>query len=119
MSCPYNKNPDSKYSRAYLIVVHLGLGLALATFVALFFGFFVMLLWNYVVPAVFLLQPITYGQAVALLVLARLLVGGLSKHGHKFRDSHHRNGEARRDYDEWWQEVGKQSFEEFTQKKGD
>ncbi len=39
-------------------------------------GVAVMLLWNALVPAIFGTAPITWLQAVGLLVLARLLVGG-------------------------------------------
>ena len=39
-------------------------------------GVAVMLLWNALVPAIFGTAPISWLQAVGLLVLARLLVGG-------------------------------------------
>jgi hypothetical protein len=41
------------------------------------FSWAVMLLWNYVVPPVFHGAAIGYGQAFALLVLCRILFGGL------------------------------------------
>jgi hypothetical protein len=50
------------------VLVFLGLALAV-------FGYAVMALWNAVLPQVTGLHPIGYGQAVALLVLARLLFG--------------------------------------------
>lgn len=42
-------------------------------------GFVVMRLWNWVVPPVFSLHAISYGQALALLVLARILFGGFRR----------------------------------------
>lgn len=42
------------------------------------FGEIVMHLWNWLMPAVFGLKLITFWQAIGLLVLARVLVGGLS-----------------------------------------
>lgn len=41
------------------------------------FGFIVMSLWNWLVPAVFGGPAITFWQAFGLLILSRILVGGL------------------------------------------
>jgi len=41
------------------------------------FGLVVMLLWNAILPAVLEVGTITYWQAVGLLVLCRILFGGL------------------------------------------
>lgn len=49
---------------------------AVAAFITVF-SWAVMQLWNYVVPAVFHGPVIGYGQALALLVLCRILFGGL------------------------------------------
>ena len=43
------------------------------------FGFGVMSLWNWLVPAVFGGKLITFWQALGMLVLSRILVGGLSR----------------------------------------
>lgn len=40
------------------------------------FGWVVMLLWNWLVPAVFAGHTITFWQALGLLVLAKILFGG-------------------------------------------
>ncbi len=106
----------SKHSRAYLLVVHLGFGLLLAGSLALIFGYITMLLWNAVLPAVAPLRSMTYWQSVGLLVLTRILVGGLGHGGHGSAKGH-RHGEAWRKYDEWWKEVGEQSFDEFSNTK--
>ena len=47
-------------------------------------GLVVMALWNWLVPALFGGRAIDFWQALGLLVLARLLVGGLRRghHGH-------------------------------------
>jgi hypothetical protein len=95
------------------LFVHLGFGVLLAVSLALVFGYVVMLLWNTVLPAITLFRAITYWQSVCLLVLARILVGGLGHGSHK-RAKSHRHGEAWRKYDEWWKEVGQQSFDEFS-----
>jgi len=45
-------------------------------------GFLVMLLWNWVIPAVFASgRPIDYLHALGLLVLSRILFGGFRGHG--------------------------------------
>ena len=44
-------------------------------------GWLVMSLWNWLVPPLFRGPPIGYLQALGLLVLARLLVGGLRGRG--------------------------------------
>ena len=43
------------------------------------FGFGVMSLWNWLVPALFGGKLITFWQALGLLVLSRILVGGVSR----------------------------------------
>ncbi len=43
------------------------------------FGFGVMSLWNWLVPALFGGRLISFGQALGLLVLSRILVGGFSR----------------------------------------
>lgn len=45
------------------------------------FGWVTMQLWNYVVPGVFGGKAITFGQAVALLVLSKILFGGFGRRG--------------------------------------
>jgi hypothetical protein len=50
------------------------------------FVFGVMSLWNWLVPALFGGKLITYWQALGILVLSRILVGGLGGHrggGHR------------------------------------
>ena len=58
-------------------------GVAIAVAVVLFiavFGWVVMLLWNYLVPPLFHGPEIGYWQAFALLLLSRILFGGLRGH---------------------------------------
>ena len=59
------------------------------------FGFVVMSLWNWLAPAVFGGRAITFWQAFGLLILARILVGGLG--GGHGDDKHWR----RRMMDRW------------------
>ena len=48
----------------------------IATVMAALFGVVVMSLWNWLVPAVFGGRTITYWQALGVLILTRILVGG-------------------------------------------
>ena len=109
----YEPERLSTHSRTYLLVVHLGFGVLLAASLALIFGYVVMLLWNAVLPAIAPVHTITYWQSVGLLVLARILVGGFGRGTHATAKNH-RHGGAWRKYDEWWKEVGQQSFDEFS-----
>ena len=45
------------------------------------FGFVISALWNWLMPAIFGLREITFWQALGLLVLARILVGGFGGGG--------------------------------------
>ncbi len=54
------------------------------------FGATVMHLWNWLMPALFGLRTITFWQGLGLLVLARILVGGVGgggggRHGRRHR----------------------------------
>jgi hypothetical protein len=44
-------------------------------------GGIVMLLWNWLLPALFGWRLITFWQALGILVLSRVLFGGLGRHG--------------------------------------
>lgn len=46
-----------------------------------FFGWIVMLLWNAILPAVLGVKALTFWQGLGLLVLCRLLFGGLGSRG--------------------------------------
>ncbi|MDR2693786.1 MAG: hypothetical protein LBB74_06180 [Chitinispirillales bacterium] len=69
-----------------------GIGIVVAMCAA--FGAGVMLLWNALMPQIFELPQVGYLQSVGLLVLARLLFGGIDhRHPahHMHREMHHGN----------------------------
>ncbi|MGA3040094.1 MAG: hypothetical protein ABSF54_04800 [Bryobacteraceae bacterium] len=72
------------------------------------FGFIVMSLWNWLAPAVFNVRTITFWQALGLLVLSRILVGGLGG-GHG--DDKHR----RRSMMDRWEQMTPEEREAFRQ----
>lgn len=71
-------------SRRSRIAARIGIGIVIVTIVCLVFGWAVMWLWNTVLPDLLGVRAITYGQAIGLLVLCRLLFGGM----HPFRKPH-------------------------------
>ncbi len=61
--------------------------------IALFFvlGYVVMALWNWLMPSIFGLHTITYWQAYGLLILSKILFGGI-------RGGRGRCGDGRKDW---------------------
>lgn len=137
----------SNMKKPYRVIIHIIFGLAIATFFALIFGYFVQLLWSLTVVPIFNITPITYLQGAGLVLLSRLLFGGLGpKHGKGFRGHrfHKRctgNGDEQLSqpsllevdpekgldpaikyhYNEFWKKEGKQAFKDYLadQKNGD
>lgn len=84
-------------------------GLKLAVFAAVAVGVVsavVMGLWNWVMPTAFGLPAITLGQALGLLVLSRLLMGGLG--GGMGRRMHWRHRMRER-----WEQMTPEQREQF------
>ena len=118
-------------------------GVALAVIFAFVFGYFVMLLWNWLMPEIFGLGTITFWQSAGIILLIRLVFGNFkhpSHHKPKHPDfgSHHhfagghffKNKKIKEKFDEFtnskqdwkhyhefWEEEGKQSFKEYADKK--
>jgi hypothetical protein len=104
-------------------------GLAIAALAALFFGWFVQQLWNWLMPTLFKLPTVTFWQAAGLVLLSRIFVG----HGGGHRGRHKGWKKCRRGrcggrdkssafapggdlhnwehFDDWWKEAGEASFE--------
>jgi hypothetical protein len=95
---------DKRLRRILKVVLLVPVGLA----VVAVFGFIVMTLWNWLAPAIFGAHTVTFWQALGLLVLARILVGGLSG-GH----GDHKHG--RRRMLESWEKMTPEEREKFRQ----
>ena len=78
------------------------LGIVIFIGISLLFGFFVMLLWNWLMPDIFNLPVIGYWQAWGLVVLAHLLFKG----GHRHRWAYGHHGTER------WKEKFRHHFRE-------
>jgi hypothetical protein len=113
------------------------IGIIGAAAFAFVFGYFVMLLWNWLMPALFGLALINFWKAVGIVFLARMIFGGFG-HGHKHRSdrrNHHRDfekyhhfsdrccGKKRAKfsrwnyYEEFWKSEGEDAFNKFIEKK--
>jgi hypothetical protein len=72
------------------------------------FGEVVMHLWNWLVPGLFGWHAITFWQALGLLVLCRILVGGMGGGGGR--------GSRRRRAKEQWESLTPEEREAFRQR---
>ena len=101
---------------------------------ALLFGYVVMLLWNWLMPAIFGLGIITFWQAVGVVILAKLLFGGFggssgsggrsrkNKFGKRFesrwKERCAENGISEwKLYDQYWEEEGKAAYDAYVEKR--
>jgi hypothetical protein len=102
-----------KYWPLFIPVVLAGFGVFI--FIG---GEIVKSLWNWLVPPLFGLPLISFWQALALLVLCRILFGGFGMGGGG-RQSHYRGSMADRMADrfaERWQNMSPEERERFRQR---
>lgn len=108
------------------------LGALAAAGFAFLFGYFVMLLWNWLMPAIFDLTTITFWQAAGIVLLARLIFGGF-KHGpnhsnpkpprKKFFDhwkdqsSKHTKCRDWRHFDDFWWDEGERAYNDYMERR--
>jgi hypothetical protein len=96
------------------ILIQISLGLILSGFFGLGFGFFVMLLWNGLLPDIWGWKEITYWQGVGLVILSRLLFGS---HGyHKAANTPKAEEQGDQYYEQWWEKEGVGSVERYSKK---
>jgi hypothetical protein len=114
----------------FRVVAAVIMGVIIATAVSLITAVFVMLLWNWVIPAIFGLGVIGYWKAFGLSLLVKLLIGGLAKHFPpgpvarrlpKYCKDHRFDrycGDKRFDdvYEDWWEAEGSKGFEDYLKK---
>jgi MFS family permease len=96
---------------------------------ALAFGWLVMLLWNWLMPAIFNIGVITYWQAFGIVILAKLLFGAIAgprggPHRNPWGGNPFERGRGPRHgrddwrwYREFWEQEGRPAFERFVEKK--
>ena len=131
----------SRPRRAVRIFMVAVAGVVFATGFALLFGWLVMLLWNWLMPMLFGLKPLSYWQAFGITILSKILFSGVhpphrspkdhTRHRERF---HHwmcggdtplrdeRNDwfshEEMRHYRTFWKEEGEAAFKDYLRKRG-
>jgi hypothetical protein len=75
-------------------------GIVLAAVLALLFGLLVMVLWNWIMPEVFGLNPLTYWQSWGIVLLAHIL----------FKAGGHRDHDHHRTKDDTWKQRFRDRF---------
>jgi hypothetical protein len=92
--------------------------LAALAFAALF-SFALMMLWNWLLPAIAGLPEITFLQALGLLALSRILFGGLGGMGRVFTGRAMRSvGDHANSFREKWGKMSDEERQEFIGKYG-
>jgi hypothetical protein len=77
------------------------------------FGAITMLLWNWLMPCIFGLTAISFWQALGLLALGRILLGGIGIGGkHRMGMNKHRNPIRER-----WMKMTPEERKEFVKKR--
>jgi hypothetical protein len=125
---------ESRAGKVLKIIGMVFIGVIVAVLFALVFGFVVKWLWNFLMPDLFGLARITYLQAFAMIVLAKLLFGAFGSHrpGHphrpprRFEKWHDRFSchppepwdikDDRNSFSRFWQEEGKEAFETYIKR---
>lgn len=74
------------------IIKMLFAGVTIAALFAFIFGKLVQFLWNVTIADIFNLQDISYWQAVGILLLSRILVGGMGQCKNGNGDHWHKHG---------------------------
>jgi hypothetical protein len=107
------------------------LGVIGAAVFALVFGWFVMLLWNWLMPVIFHLGEITFWQAFGIIILAKLIFGTMGlggRHGHgrkhgpwgkhgPWNEGWEGGKDRWRYYREFWDQEGKKAFNDFVERR--
>lgn len=90
---------------------------------AILFGYVIMWLWNWLMPMIFGLTPLTFWQAVGVFILAKILLGGCGGFGDSGKSSSksnkcNSNGKGSfskwKYYDDFWKEEGNEAYENYV-----
>jgi len=84
-------------------------GIVGAVVIAFLFGYFVMLLWNWLMPPLFHVGTINYWQAFGLVILAKILFGGFGS-GHSPHPEHDGWKKEARRWERWGGPCGPGSW---------
>ena len=122
----FGENPVMKGFKIAGMVV---LGIIAAAIFALVFGYFVMLLWNWLMPLIFGITAITYWQAFGVVILAKLIFGAVGRGGKTHGTSHWKKRSSSDKWDmkngpdkwkyhrDFWKEEGKEAFDNYIKRR--
>jgi hypothetical protein len=130
----FERGPGFGPQRVLRIVGMTVAGVIGVAVLALAFGWLVQLLWNWLMPGIFGLGTIGYWQGFGLVILGKLIFGGIgTSHGGRPRYDHGRwekhgyRGPPERDRgwgrDRWtlwkdfWNEEGREAFERYAERR--
>jgi hypothetical protein len=132
-----NCHSERSERRGMHIFGRVAAGIVIAVAFAAVFGIFVQMLWNWLMPSLFNLARITYGQAFGLMILARLIFGvghhgrgphgfgrgrrgfrHMAWHGCSKEDASSHEIEDWRHYDAWWNAEGREAFRKYVDSQG-
>jgi hypothetical protein len=103
----------TRLTRLMIMALLAILGMVIFAFIG---GEVVMLLWNWLAPALFGLRQVTFWQALGLLALCRILFGGFGLGGGGHRNSRRRmEGRIRERMRERWEQMTTEEREKFRQ----
>jgi len=139
-----NRFSMSKTRRPFSIVRHVAAGILFAVLFALIFAILVKLLWNGIMPTLFDLKTISFWQAFCIILLAKLIFGGVGsryhyyhprksyyhsrdrryfykwmRNGYRFEDDELNTMSRRKKweyYKQYWRDEGKAAFEAYIKK---
>ena len=114
--------------RALRIAGMVVMGLVGAALFALVFGWLVMILWNWLMPAIFHLGTIAYWQAFGIVILSKLIFGagtggrhggprGGPWKGGPWGGQHGSSRDNWRYYRDFWEEEGRHAFDQYLDRK--
>ncbi|MGB5819390.1 MAG: hypothetical protein WBG90_07875 [Saonia sp.] len=104
------------------------LGVIAVVGLAILFGFVIMWLWNWLMPEIFGLTTLTYWQAVGVLILSKILLGGFGGGGKSHKSSKHSKSSCKKEtssefskwkhYDKFWKEEGDNAYKAYLERQG-
>lgn len=102
------------------------LGIIAVAGLAILFGFIIMWLWNWLIPEIFGLTPLTYWQAVGIFILFKILLGGFGGGGKSNESSKGSKSSCRKEpksdfskwkhYDKFWKEEGDDAYKAYRER---
>jgi hypothetical protein len=81
--------------------------------IAFLCGWVTMLLWNWLMPVIFNLPVITFWQSFGLIILAKLVFGGMHPHHGRGCFNHKRHGRWHRDFKSKYDSMSNEEKETF------